>query len=257
MNPGDLLSVKLRRARFAVTCTKANQKYLDRLRPPQTPLYAIYHGLDLSLFQRANTASGSERGPGPQGLAETSARPLILSVGRLVEKKGFTYLVEACRLLKDKGYDFRCSIVGGADVYAEVIKESISHLELEGTVTLQSAVTQEELRRIYEQATVFALPCQVVENGDRDGIPNVLAEAMAMELPVISTNISGIPELIEDHVNGLLVPQKDAGALAAALEELLNDAALRRRLGKAARAAVCRDFDAKQNILALRKLFDS
>jgi glycosyltransferase involved in cell wall biosynthesis len=242
MNPGDLLSVKLRRARFAVTCTRANQKYLDRLRPPQTPLHAIYHGLDLSLF-----APAERTGSDP---------PMILSVGRMVEKKGFTYLVEACRLLQDKGYQFRCRIVGGADVYAATIKELITRLKLEQTVTLQAAVTQEELRCIYEQATIFALPCQVVENGDRDGIPNVLVEAMAMEWPVISTNISGIPELIEDRMNGLLVPQKDARALAAAMEALLNDADLRCRLGKAARAAVCRDFDAKRNILALRKLFD-
>src|SRR5205085_1677728 len=150
-----------------------------------------------------------------------------------------------------------CRIVGGADEYAETIKRLIVQLKLEEIVTLHSAVTQEELRRVYEQATIFALPCQVIENGDRDGIPNVLAEAMAMELPVVSTNISGIPELVEDRVNGLLVPQKDAQALAAALEELLNDAALRRRLGKSAHETVRRDFDARRNIEALRELFDT
>lgn len=249
MNPGDLLTVKLQRARFAVTCTRANQKYLDRLRPPQTPLHAIYHGLDLSLFAGVSAASGGERIVG--------AQPLILSVGRMVEKKGFTYLVEACRLLRDRGYEFNCRIVGGADAHAQTIKSLIAQLELEEIVTLHAAVTQEELRRIYEQATVFALPCQVTDDGDRDGIPNVLVEAMAMELPVVSTDISGIPELVEDRANGLLVPQKDAPALAAAIEELLNDAALRQRLGKAARVTVCRDFDAKQNILSLRKLFDN
>ncbi|HEX9005530.1 MAG TPA: glycosyltransferase family 4 protein [Blastocatellia bacterium] len=244
MNPGDLLNVKLRRAQFAVTCTGANQIYLDRLRPPQTPLHKIYHGLDLSLFV-------------PSGKASNDVRPLILSVGRMVEKKGFPYLVEACRLLRDEGYDFSCRIVGGADQATETIKQSIEQFNLQDCVSLHSAVTQEELRRIYEQATVFALPCQVIENGDRDGIPNVLVEAMAMELPVVSTDISGIPELIEHRTSGLLVPQKDARALAAAINELLDDKELRTRLSRAARARVCRDFDARQNILALKSLFDS
>ena len=241
MNPGDLLGVKLQRARFAVTCTRANQIYLDR-QCGQTPLHTIYHGLDLTLFTPPSTRA-------PQSL------PLILAVGRMVEKKGFTYLVEACRLLKDKGYKFECRIIGGADAHTVVIAETIERLQLSATVTLQAAITQEELQRIYEQATVFALPCQVVDNGDRDGIPNVLVEAMAMELPVVSTDISGIPELIEPRVNGLLVPPRNAVALAAALEELLNDADLRQRLGQAARQKVRRHFDAQQNILTLQSLF--
>jgi glycosyltransferase involved in cell wall biosynthesis len=118
-------------------------------------------------------------------------------------------------------------------------------------------VTQEELRGFYTRATVFALPCQVVENGDRDGIPNVLVEAMAMELPVVSTEISGIPELIEDGVNGLLIPQRDPEALAQAIGQLLNDRELRQAFGRAAREKVCRSFDAKQNILTLKQLFEA
>jgi glycosyltransferase involved in cell wall biosynthesis len=244
MNPGDLLKVKLRQARFVVTCTRANQIYLDRLRG-QTPLHTIYHGLDLSMFKPAD----ARRAQQPDSL------PLILAVGRMVEKKGFTYLVEACRLLQDQGYKFECRIIGGTDPHAAVINETIQRLQLNKVVTLHTAVTQEELRRIYQQATIFALPCQVIENGDRDGIPNVLVEAMAMALPVVSTDISGIPELIEPRVNGLLVPPRDAATLAAALAELLNDAELRHRLGQAARVKVRRYFDAHQNILALKGLF--
>lgn len=245
LNPGDLLPLKLRRARFAVTCTAANKQHLDRLRPPQTPLHAIYHGLDLSLFA-------------PQSVKPVrTAKPVILAVGRMVEKKGFTDLIRACRLLKDQGHDFECRIVGGADKHTEVIKAQISRLELENIVTLQPAVTQEQLRDIYAAGAVFALPCQVLDNGDRDGIPNVLAEAMAMKLPVVSTRISGIPELIEHGVNGLLVPQKDPEALAAAIARLLGDPALGARLGEAARAKVCCVFDATACILSLKSLFDA
>ncbi len=246
MNPGDLLSLKLRRARFAVTCTWANQIYLESLSSPESPLHTVYHGLDLSLF----TPAAFDDAKNSQG------KPLILSVGRLVEKKGFVYLIEACRLLKDKGYDFICRIIGGEDQHAATIKNTIERLNLTDKVTLQSAVTQEELKRIYQQASVFALPCQVLESGDRDGIPNVLVEAMAMELPVVSTNISGIPELIEDRVNGFLVPEKNSAALAAAIEELLNSFELRRRFAKAGREKVRRNFDAKQNVQALKALFD-
>ncbi|HKX30954.1 MAG TPA: glycosyltransferase family 4 protein [Blastocatellia bacterium] len=247
-NPGDLLSVKMRRAKFAVTCTRANEIYLDRLRPATTPLHTIYHGLDLSFFIPAAK-------PG-SGISDPAAPPLILSIGRLVEKKGFTYLIEACGRLKEQGYRFECRIIGGGGGhYQEVISGLIERLKLQEVVTLHPAVTQEELQEIYQQATVFALPCQVVDDGDRDGIPNVLVEAMAMELPVVSTRISGIPELIEHRVNGLLAPQKDAPALAAAIAELLDDSDLRRRLGRTARTTVCRDFDSSRNIRELRALF--
>ena len=246
MNPGDLLPIKMQRASFVVTCTQTNQEYLERINPSETPVCTIYHGLDLTLFSGAIEQQ-----------AKQNAHPLILSVGRLVEKKGFTFLIEACRQLKDKGYDFHCRIVGGADADAGKIIEMIERLQLTETVSLDPAVTQEELRRIYEQATIFVLPCQVLDNGDRDGIPNVLVEAMAMQLPVISTNISGIPELVQQRQNGLLVPQKDVTALAAAMEELLLNADLRSELGKAARVTVTQQFDAKQNILRLKQLFDS
>jgi glycosyltransferase involved in cell wall biosynthesis len=126
---------------------------------------------------------------------------------------------------------------------------------LDDIVALLPAVTQEELHEVYRQATLFVLPCQITDNNDRDGIPNVLVEAMASELPVVSTNISGIPELIEHGVNGLLAPQKDAPALADAIAKLLDAPALRRELGGAAREKVCRMFDAESNILALHRLF--
>src|SRR5262249_47447352 len=148
------------------------------------------------------------------------AVPMLLAVGRLVEKKGFPFLLEACRWLKDRGCEFQCQLVGGTGAREQQIISLIDELGLADTVVLRPAVTQEELQQIYQQATLFVLPCQIAENNDRDGIPNVLVEAMAVGLPVISTNISGIPELIEHGVSGWLVPQKDARALAEAIAEL-------------------------------------
>jgi glycosyltransferase involved in cell wall biosynthesis len=243
LNPGDLLQTKLRRAKFVVTCTKANQAHLAALGASDTPIHTIYHGLDTRQFvPRAVTM-------------EEPAAPLLLAVGRLVEKKGFPFLLEACRLLKDRDQQFHCHIVGGTGAREQQIVSMIEELGLTDTVVLRPAVTQEELQQVYQQATLFVLPCQIAENNDRDGIPNVLVEAMAVGLPVISTNISGIPELIEHGVSGWLVPQRDAHALAAAIAELLAAPALRQKLGRAARAKVCRLFNAEANILALHRLF--
>jgi len=243
LNPGDLLQTKLRRAKFVVVCVKANQERLAALGVKETAIYAIYHGLDTRRFApRANSAEEPE----------TST---LLSVGRLVEKKGFPVLIEACRLLKDRGYQFQCQLVCGAGPCERQVASLIHEFGLEDTVSLRPAVTQEELRQIYQQATIFALPCQIAENNDRDGIPNVLVEAMASGLPVVSTNISGIPELIEHGVSGLLAPQKDARALADAIAELLDSPSVRRKLGDAAREKVCQLFDAESNILALHRLF--
>ena len=241
LNPGDLLNIKLRRAKFVATCTKANEQHLREVEPDSAPIHTIYHGLDTKQF------APLEKVP--------TAKPIVLSVGRFVEKKGYKFLVEACRILKDRGLDFECHIVGGGD--SESVKSQIQQLQLTDTVIIHSAVTQEELRHIYQRATVFALACQIIESGDRDGIPNVMAEAMAMELPIVSTDISGIPELVDHRVDGLLVPQKNAAALAEALAELLNDAALRQRLGKAAREKICRIFDAEVTVKELHRLLQS
>lgn len=247
LNPRDLLAVKIEKAEFVATCTAANRAYLAQFNHNGTPLHTIYHGLDTKLFSR-----GSRR-----RARNESEAPLILAVGRFVEKKGFVYLVQACRLLQEQGFNFRCQIVGEPDEQTETIRNLIRDSGLQDTVSLHGAVTQAELRDIYAAATVFALPCTIVDNGDRDGIPNVLVEAMAMELPVVSTPISGIPELVEHRVDGLLVPPRDPAALAGALAELLADPSLRLQLGQTARQKVCRSFDSTQTTRALKTLFDA
>jgi glycosyltransferase involved in cell wall biosynthesis len=237
--------VKLEKAEFVATCTGANQRYLEQFNHTRTPIHTIYHGLDTHAFS-------AEHSP-----ARALRPPMILAVGRLVEKKGFSYLVQACRQLRDRGFEFQCLIVGEPDEQTTAIKQMLKDLKLEDCVALHDAVDQAELREIYAAATVFALPCQIVSNGDRDGIPNVLVEAMAMELPVVTTHVSGIPELVDDRVNGLLIPERDASALARALAELLSNPSLRRQLGEAARAKVRRSFDSTQTTIALKTLFNA
>jgi glycosyltransferase involved in cell wall biosynthesis len=254
LNPGDLLSMKLRHAQFVVTCTQANHEYLSALNATGTPIHTIYHGLDTRQFTPRNEAKEHSKNVEQDHILLHNP-PVILTVGRMVEKKGFPTLLAACHLLKERGERFRLRFISGAGPGETQIVELIRALQLEDLVTLEPAVTQETLKQIYQQATLFALPCQIADNGDRDGIPNVLVEAMAAGLPVVSTNVSGIHELIEHGVNGWLVEPKDPPALADAIAHLLHAPALRQALGKAAREQVCRLFDAEKNVQALHDLF--
>jgi glycosyltransferase involved in cell wall biosynthesis len=242
LNPRDLLERKLAAARFVATCTCANAVVLRARHARPHEVHAIYHGLDTAYFAPRTYGGGA-------------GAPIILAVGRLVKKKGFDHLIDACARLKREGVKFHCVMVGErGDAYDGICRQ-IEELALGDCVHLHGAVTQDELREMYRMARVFALPCQVTADGDRDGFPNVLAEAMAMGIPVVTTAISGIPEMIDDGVHGLLVDSGDSQALAAALQRVLGDDALRARLAQAGRARICERFDSSQTTLALRDLF--
>jgi glycosyltransferase involved in cell wall biosynthesis len=241
LNPGRLLERKLGAARFVATCTCANAQVLRARHPRPDEVHAIYHGLDTQWFS-------------PQPAPAAADAALILAVGRFVEKKGFDQLIAACALLKQRGATFRCVIVGEDGSAGAALRSQIEALDVADCVQLHGAVTQDRLREIYRGAQAFVLPCRVMEDGDRDGFPNVLAEAMAMGVPVVSTPISGIPEMIDDGVHGLLV-EGSAASLAAAIERLLGDAALHARLAHAARQRICERFDSRRTTLALRDLF--
>lgn len=243
LNPGRLLERKLGAARFVATCTCANADVLKGRHPRPCEVHTIYHGLDTDWFSPAPAPAGAD------------AVPLILSVGRFVEKKGFEHLVDACALLKARGVRFGCTIVGEKGSAYDAVQAQVARLGLQDHVMLQRAVAQDALRDIYRRARVFALPCQVMDDGDRDGFPNVLAEAMAMGVPVVTTPISGIPEMIDDGVQGLLVAPRDAAALADALQKVLTDATLHRTLAAAGRERICERFDSRRTTVALRDLF--
>jgi glycosyltransferase involved in cell wall biosynthesis len=246
----DILRDKMREAEFVVTCTGANQRYLEELGGDLVAVHCIYHGLDLSRFAR-----GTQEQVVPlAAYADGTRLPIVLSVGRLVDKKGFDTLLRACAILRDRGLRFRCLVYGDGPKRA-ALESLVQELGLAEVVALPGAILQDELVNVYRQASVFALPCQVLDNGDRDGLPNVLVEAMAMELPVVSTMVSGVPELVDSGVNGLLVPPRQTMELADALETLLRDAGLRRRMARAGRARVVAEFEVGRNTQRLLALF--
>lgn len=226
-------------ARFSVTVSDFNRRYLATT-PGSARLTRIYNGLDLATFHR-----NGHRPHDP---------PLILGVGRLVEKKGFDDLVRACAVLADAGAAFRCRIVGTGE-RAAALQALVDDLGLADRVALVGPLPRAALIDLVPHATAFAAPCVVGADGNRDGLPTVLIEAMALGVPVVATPVTGIPELVEDGQTGLLVPERDPAALAAALRRLLADPALRRRLADAGRARVEADFDVRANVARLHALF--
>ena len=230
----DSLRNKIRDARFVVTVSDFNRAYLqDLMAEGQGDVRRLYNGIDLTRFR-----------PDPS----VESRPdLIMGVGRLVEKKGFDVLIRACHLLKSRGISFQCEIVGKGE-QRESLGALISQLDLDDQVRLLGPKPQDEVLAVYQQASIFALPCIIGRDGNRDGLPTVLLEAMATGLPAVSTGLTGVPEIIDDRENGLLVPPGDVESLAQALASLLTDPERRYRYGLAARTKVKHYFDVRHNV---------
>jgi glycosyltransferase involved in cell wall biosynthesis len=199
----------------------------------------IYNGLDVQKFSFEAPVQRSR---------------VIVGVGRLVEKKGFLDLIEACNILLRRGCAFRCDIVGDGEERIK-LEQRVSELGLANHVRLLGARPQAEVMATIQEASVFALPCVVGEDGNRDGLPTVLLEAMALGTACVSTDVTGIPEILQHEETGLQVPQRNPLALADALERLLTDAQLRVRLAVKARGLIEREFDIEESTARLRELF--
>ncbi|MDY0042858.1 MAG: glycosyltransferase, partial [Desulforhabdus sp.] len=210
----DQLTRKIEKARFVVTCTKYNARHLSKLssmesrtRHSKTPIYTIYHGIDLDFFSFQHAPA-----PGPPYR--------ILSIGRHVEKKGYEDLLKAVKLLADAGVDFQLVQIGSGEITPQLI-DLVHDLGIGGRVQLLGTLPHEEVIKHYRSAHCFALACKIAVDGDRDGIPNVLVEAMAVGLPVVATRVSAIPELVEDGVTGTLVEPENPAAMADAILRVL------------------------------------
>ena len=224
------LSGKLAQADFSVTISEYNRRQLSTRLPSElhNRLAVIHCGVlpaDLPF-----TAEGREPA-------------YIVGVGRLDPIKGFIHLVKACALLQERGIDFRCDIIGDGPLREE-LQQAINQAGLSERVRLTGALPQQDVRQRINQATMFVLPSVLLADGNADGIPVALMEAMACGATAISTRVSGIPELIHHEENGLLVTPGQATELADAMARLLADAPLRTRLAQAARNTIIHDFDA-------------
>jgi glycosyltransferase involved in cell wall biosynthesis len=238
----DDLRRKLQDAAAVITVSDYNRDYLvSQFGSTAMRVQRIYNGLPLQDFPYQ---AGQERAP------------RIVFVGRLVEKKGVNYLIEACEKLVSRGLEFECKIIGSGDLEVE-LRAQIDRLGLSERVELLGLRPQKEVKRLMQSAMVLAAPCVVAEDDNRDGLPTVLVEAMALGTPCVSTEVTGIPEVLVNGKTGLLVPERNASELAAALELLLTDASLRVRLAAQARQLVEEKFDISRNAACMRKVFDT
>jgi len=236
---------KLASCQWLVTCTAANHAHLSALAPAGR-VELVYHGLDLARFpsfQKASDNSGAD-----------PAQPVaILSVGRLVEKKGTDILLEALARLPAHLH-WRLVHVGGGPLRRKLQRRARA-LGIDRRIRWRGQLAQGELIEEYRAADLFALASRVARDGDRDGLPNVLAEAQSQGLACVSTRVSGIPELIEEGRTGLMVPPESPQALAAALERLIAQPGLRRELGAAGRRRVAEMFSLQPNLERLARKF--
>ncbi len=242
-DPPRDLGDKLKEAAFIVTVSQFNKAHLLKTYPGITPdkIHVIHPWVDLRQFSPKSN-------PGQRDKLR------ILSVGRLVEKKGHIYLVQACQLLKAQGLDFECRIVGDGPLHSE-LAVAIAEYGLQDSVHLCGALPHEEVLSLLNWCTAFVLPCVVAKDGDQDGMPVSIAEAMAMEVPVISTELIGIPELVKPEA-GFLAPPHNAAALANALRKIDKmDETERRIMGQRGRDIVASDFELTHGVQTLIKLF--
>lgn len=223
---------KLEAAHFTVTCTRLNFDHLRGL-APEADVTLLYHGVDARLFTPPPARP-------PRDGSDPGDPVRLLAVARAMPKKGLDTLLDAlARLPADLAWRF--DHVGGGPLLEE-LRARAERLGIAGKIGWHGGQPQPRVIELMREADLLALPARIAADGDRDGLPNVLLEAMAVELAVVATPISAIPEAIEDGRTGLLVPPDDAEALANALLRLARDPALRRRLGTAARATVLARF---------------
>jgi glycosyltransferase involved in cell wall biosynthesis len=251
----EFVKQKVESARFITICNKRAYEYcIDLARREGASedaisqrIHLIYHGADFNKIENLGHLT-STRG--------NNAIINILSVGRLVEKKGYKYLIEASKILKDKGISHKVNIIGPGPLYEE-LRKCIDQSDLADTVYLlgtDGSITFEDTVSYYRNADIFAFAGIQTDSGDSDGIANVLIEAAIFKLPVICTDAGSAQDLIQNEKNGVVVPQKDAMALAHAIEMLISSPELRARLGTEVYADCKKQFDLNSNIIHIEQL---
>lgn len=225
-------------AAFVVTVSDFTARQLKEAHPAAAKqVFRVYNGIDLERFQPS-----------------TGKRALILSVGRYIEKKGFPDLILACAILRDCGYQFECQIIGEGPM-ADQLQNQIVELGLQNRVSLEGPKTQAAIVHLLREARLFVLPCVVERDGGMDNLPTVIVEAMAASLPVVSTRLAGVPEMVEDGKTGLLVEPGEVANLAAAMEKFMESPELARSMGKSGAERARRIFGVETTTRQLKHLF--
>jgi glycosyltransferase involved in cell wall biosynthesis len=221
-----------------VTISEYNKNYIESEITDKTPINVVHAGIRPEKFEPTSSTAGAR----------------ILTVSRFVEKKGIPYAIEAASKVVNQFTDLEYHIVGSGEMEAE-IREQINEYELNDTVELLGNISDERLVTEFDESSCFLLPCIVADSGDRDGIPVTLMESMGMETPPISTNVSGIPELIDHQQNGFVVEPRNSDELAEIISLVLSNPQKQRQFGKAGREKVKREFNVEHEAAKLESVF--
>lgn len=247
------LKEELLSARFVITCSEQNRftllkRYGEEL---SCKILKIYHGINLEYW---NNRPEMSRLKGEKRRMSVHRIWRLMSVGRLIEKKGFDFLIKACALLKGNRVKFHLDLIGEGKE-RRALEKLAKSLGIEDEIAFIGALTHEELKQYYFSADIFVLPSVVAADGDQDGIPNVLLEAMAMGVPVISTRVSAIPELIKDGETGILARERDDKSFCEAIIKVINSGELRSNIIDNARLKVKEEFNLQDSVDKLYSLF--
>ena len=240
------LSEKLADLEWLVTCTQANVDFLRGLANDTEKVSLLYHGLDLTRFPEPSGSSAADGKDADQPVT-------LISVGRAVNKKGYDILLNALARLDDT-LNWRLIHIGGGPLL-EQLKTQARELAIDNHIAWLGAQNFESVIKNYQSADLFVLASRIDKDGDRDGLPNVLMEAMSQGLPCLATNISGIPEILSNRENGIMVAPENPEQLTAALSELIQSPDLRKQLGKSGYQTVSMDFSLDKNIQKLINRF--
>jgi glycosyltransferase involved in cell wall biosynthesis len=242
------LRQKLESIDWVVTCTAANEKYLAGLSPDREKVNLLYHGLDFNRFDTNQSGQSMRDG------SSVEKQVQLISVGRAVDKKGYEILLQALANL-DADIHWQFIHIGGGELL-DKLKKQAAELGLDSRIEWLGALPQTRVLECYREADLFVLPSKISDDGDRDGLPNVLMEAQSQRLACLSTNISGIPELIRHAETGWLVEQKSSEQLSEALTRLIGDPDLRRSLAQAGFERVREQFSMERGIDCLVELLN-
>jgi glycosyltransferase involved in cell wall biosynthesis len=235
------LRKKIRSAKFVVTVSEYNRKHLSELAESDAEkIVKIHNGINLERFC-------------PEFQSKTPPFKFIC-VARFVEKKGHPVLIEACEILRDKGFEYECWLVGKGKLRGQINK-LIKSKKLQKKVLLLGAHSQHEVVERYKKAHAYVLPCICGSDGNRDGLPVSIVEALASGLPVITTPMTGNPEVVRHENNGILVPFHDPQALAEAMGRLIKEDSYYEQLRKNTRASVEKQFNIHRTVQDLADLF--
>jgi len=229
----DCSKEKIEKAKKIFTISNYNKQYLiDHLKCPPSKIVVNRVPINKNCCDKIPDKPRSDS--------------LIISVCRLHPTKGLEYAIEAFRLIARQREDVRFTIIGGGPLKSQLL-EKVAQLSLGDKVTFLGDISNEDAIRFISQSTMMVLPSVIAGNGDRDGIPTSLIEAMYLKTPVIGSKISGIPELIEDGINGFLTEPGDVSAIAEKMEKLLSGESLRMKIGKEARKKINEEFNVEKN----------